>query len=950
MRSKLFDGITLLLIGSGITLALLYLYLLKIDSSIENHTTYHHSITKLKILDKEFNNFLLHQLTFANYDTITANTGEFSQIFDLLRQGDLVEKYGATFERDLRQVNHLYQKKLDNIERFKSSNASAINSLNYLFDLNKAILRDQTIPRSTGELTNELLFMLLQIFTRLHSDDSLIQQPLLLLQAQIGDDSSGDLLYFYRHTKVAQKSLYTLKKLSSSSDSTTLFEILNKFHRDLDRVYNKQLFTQKVITSLFFASSFMILILLVIMYRLSLRSKQELQAFKFAVEHSDNSIVMTTPDRKIVYANEVFERDSGYSREEFMGENPRILKSDKQDQQFYDDMNVVLDSGSKWEGEFINKRKDGSLFYEKASIVPIYLNKKLINYLAIKLDITKYVIQNQQLEQSAAVFDNTEDAITITDKDNNIVSVNKAYEKMTGYTQQEVIGKNPNIIRSGKQGTHFYKMMWDSILNIGVWKGKIYNKTKSGNVIPVWLTIKAIKDTQGEISSHISIHTDLQDIIKTQERADFLAFHDSLTGLPNRIHFEEHLNHALDLAKRNKTNIAVLFIDLDRFKVINDTLGHQVGDEMLKIVGLRIKKVLRETDLLARIGGDEFVVILESFQQESDPAHICKKILDTVKQPIKIENNSLNTTASIGIALYPEDGEDCNTIIKHADSAMYHAKDLGKNNYQYYTAQLSHAVHQRLDIEQALQSALKEKEFFLFYQPQYDLNTHKITGIEALIRWQSKRLGTISPAEFIPITEDNGMIIEIGEFVFESACKAFKELQSYNSDLKTIAINVSSIQFREPDLLERFLAIATRCDVSPHNIEIEITERYIMEYTTSNMTLLEDFRDIGFKISIDDFGTGYSSMSYLKRLPLDTIKIDKSFIDDIPDDNNDVEIAKAIIVLSKSLGYHVIAEGIEKKEQEDFLRAHGCDMGQGYHFSRPLSKGALIEFCTEHII
>jgi diguanylate cyclase (GGDEF)-like protein/PAS domain S-box-containing protein len=657
---------------------------------------------------------------------------------------------------------------------------------------------------------------------------------------------------------------------------------------------------------------------------------------------------MTDPDRKIVYVNDIFERESGYTKEEVLGKDPKFLKSDAQDQQFFDEMNDKLNRGIQWEGEFINRHKNGSLYYEKASIVPIFLNDKLINYLAIKLNITKYVRQRQQLEQSAAVFDNTEDAIMITDGGNCIISVNRAFESMMGYREEEVLGKNPRILKSGKQSAYFYQSMWHSIMTIGVWKGKVYDRTKNGSIIPAWLTIKAVKDDKGEIGSFISIHTDLQDIIKTQERADFLAFHDSLTGLPNRINFEEHLAHLLKIASRNDTNVAVLFIDLDRFKVINDTLGHQVGDEMLKTVAQRIKRVLRDTDMLARIGGDEFVVILESITQQSDPAHVGKKILEAVKEPIKIGNTSLNTTASIGIALYPDDGLDGNTIIKHADSAMYHAKDLGKNNYQYYTEKLSYNVHQRLELEQALQTALRDNEFFLFYQPQYDLKTLEITGVEALLRWHSKTLGLISPAEFIPVAEDNGMIIKIGEFAFGTACKAFKRFKNAGLNLETIAVNVSSIQFREENLMERFLSITADAGISPGNIEIEITERYIMEYTTTNMTILEDFRNLGFKISIDDFGTGYSSMSYLKKMPLDTIKIDKSFINDIPEDNNDVEITKAIIVLSKSLGYSVVAEGIEKEEQENFLRKHNCDVGQGYHFSKPLGENDFIEFCTQY--
>ena len=357
---------------------------------------------------------------------------------------------------------------------------------------------------------------------------------------------------------------------------------------------------------------------------------------------------------------------------------------------------------------------------------------------------------------------------------------------------------------------------------------------------------------------------------------------------------------------------------------------------------------MKKDDVLARIGGDEFVVVLTAVK-DSDRCvrHVAEKILTIIREPIVVQDYHLYTTASLGIALYPDDGESRNEIIKHADSAMYHAKDKGKDNYQFYTKQLSLDVQERLNLEQELLHAVERKELMLHYQPQYYLENGKICGAEALLRWKNKNLGWISPDEFISVAEETGSIIKIGYFVFEEACKAYMRWEALGLDIDSIAINISSVQFREEDIFEKLKNIMLDVGIPAHKVEIEITERFIMEYSTTNMTILEDLRNIGCRIAIDDFGTGYSSMSYMKSLALDTIKIDKSFIMDLPDDVHDAEVSKAIIALSKSLGYEVTAEGIETVEQEAFLRQHACDIGQGYHFAKPMSEDDFVTFVKE---
>ena len=432
-------------------------------------------------------------------------------------------------------------------------------------------------------------------------------------------------------------------------------------------------------------------------------------------------------------------------------------------------------------------------------------------------------------------------------------------------------------------------------------------------------------------------------VLKNRAQVFYLAYHDTLTKLPNRAEFERYMSVLTGTKNKRKKKFIVLFIDLDRFKVINDTLGHDVGDEMLIILADRIGKVLGKENLLARIGGDEFVSIVENEKDINTIDLLVAEIASVIRDPIHIREYSLNTTASIGIAKYPEDGQTKSILLKHADSAMYHAKDNGGDTYAYYTEQLSVNIQRRLELEQELVHALENQEFILYYQPQYHLATGRITGVEALIRWNSAALGTVSPEEFILVAEDTGLIVELGYFVFRAACQDYMKWKDQGLALDLIAINISSVQLRQADAFKNFKSIIEETGIQASNIEIELTERYIMEYSTGKLTIIDDLRSIGCRISIDDFGTGYSSMSYLKNLSIDTIKIDKSFIVDIITNKHDAQVVKGIILLSQSLGYEVIAEGVETLEQENMLRSYNCDMAQGYYFAKPMDSTTFMQ-------
>lgn len=937
------DAILVGLLGLILFLGLLFWYLTRIELSIAEHARTQERLYDLKLLDKHLDALFHRRFTFINYDRINDQMARFEVLLKTLQQTPVMSDANAS--NRVASIAEAYALKADQIERFKTANASAINSLHILRDLQTFLADDADSVVAAS--VNRILLSLMQLSTNRTIDLASLDDAIEHLR--IASQTNTRLHTFYLHVRSVVRHLETINRLDRAIRDSPLYARLDSLHRRISEIQEQRRYMHKTIVLVFFALAVVIVIILMWTYRRSLWAKYELQAFKYAVEHGDNAVVMTDPQRRIVYVNEIFEKSTGYTRAEVMGKNPWILKSGRQEPRFYEQMNAILNRGEKWEGEFINKRKDGSLYYERASIVPVYLDDTLINYLAIKLDVSEYVEQAMELERSAAVFDHTEEAIIITDRENRILSVNNAFCRMYGLEVDEVVGKDPRLLKSDRHSTPFFVKMWEQLLAERVWRGKIYNRGADGDVFPVWMTVKAMTDSRDAIVSYIAVQTDMRDIIMIQEKADYLAYHDSLTHLDNRLSFEEYLGQALKKAHRDGSGLAVLFIDLDRFKVINDTLGHHVGDEMLKQVAQRILDVLRESDLVARFGGDEFVVALEGMQDKAQPGVVAGKILEILKPAIRVGAHTLQTSASIGIAHYPEDGDDVQSLIKHADNAMYLAKNLGKNNFQFYEKALSDAGHKRLEMEQRLQKALHAGEFSLRFQPQYALQTRRIVGVEALLRWHNAVLGEVSPDAFIPVAEDIGLIQEIGLFVFEEACKGFVAMRSAGLPVETVAINVSSIQFKQPYLLESFLMLCSQHGAQADQIELEITERYIMEDCEGNLTVLNAFRRHGFRISIDDFGTGYSSMSYLKRLPLDTIKIDKSFIDEIPDDRNDLQITRAIIALAQSLGYMLVAEGIENDAQEQQLKSFGCDLGQGYFFCEPVTVQLLIERFSEPI-
>lgn len=824
LKVKKVDSIIALLFFFIFFLSLLLIYLIKISNDIDEYNRYHDNIVDLKLLDKSFDNFLLKKSTFINYDDINKKIHNFEKRIEFLDSRYSHQLFGSKYQPLLENVKTSFHTKQNFIENFKSNHASLLNSIHYIFDLQDVIETSASLTNEIKKIVGEETLLLMRYYVNSFSDKKKIKNNLKLLKQDFQNkkDNIELELFILNIAKNIQRIEKSNRLQSIHYGNGSLIENINELHAFLEKTYKKKAFIQKVIAIIFFLIALIILFILIGMYKRSLQIKNELLGFKSAVENSDNSIIITDADKNITFVNHIFEKETGYKKEEVLGENPRVLKSGQMPQEVYDELNLSLDKGKQWKGEFINVRKDHSYYYERASITPIYVDGELKNYLAIKLNITDYIEQQKEVE--------------------------------------------------------------------------------------------------------------------------FLALHDPLTKLPNRTNVECNIEKKIKLAQRNNSKMIALFIDMDRFKTINDTLGHDVGDEVIIETSRRLQNSLRDSDVIARVGGDEFLVILESLNDDMHAGKVCEKIMQSFSEPIQVKEYKLNMTLSIGISIYPNDALDYQTLLKNADIAMYQAKKSGKNTFRYYQEELSREVKLQLNIEQSFNGALDRDEFYLMYQPQYTLEDKKVVGLEALVRWENDSLGFIPPDKFIPVAEDTSFILELGKFIFRQACTDFLEFKKHSSDLETISINISAVQLYQESFLNDILSVTKELNILSKSIIIEITETYIMKDIDHTMMVLNELKKVGFGISIDDFGTGHSSLSYLKQFPLTELKIDKAFIDGIPDDENDVVITQVIIGLSKNLEYINVAEGIENEKQEEFLRKNSCSLGQGYYFCKPKRKDELIEF------
>lgn len=555
------------------------------------------------------------------------------------------------------------------------------------------------------------------------------------------------------------------------------------------------------------------------------------------------------------------------------------------------------------------------------------------------LDITERKKTEAGLRLLASVFAHSPDGILITDDKMNILEVNPAFSTITGYTPEDALGKTPRILSSGLHDKQHYQAIWRSLSTTGHWQGEMTDRRKNGESYTEWLTISSVHDSDNRLVNYVGVFKDITEKKAAEQRITHLAYYDFLTELANRRLFEDRLEQTLRLARRKDRSVALLYIDLDRFKPINDSLGHKAGDLLLIQVARRLQEEVRESDTVARLGGDEFGIVLDSVTQVST-SHIAKKIIGRIGDAFDIEGNEVFIGASIGISMFPNDGTDLNALMKHADIAMYRAKEQGRNNYQFFLPVMNAGAEERMVIENALRYAVEREELEVYYQPQVRLSDGEIVGVEALLRWRHPDLGTVSPARFIPIAEETGLIGRLGEWVLEQACRQRQFWEGEVADGFRVAVNLSARQFNT-NIVGMVEAVLSRTGIAAGNLELEITESMVMEDSDSSVELLNSLSALGVHLAMDDFGTGYSSLGYLKRFPLHKLKVDRAFITGLPDDEGDAAITKAVIAMAKSLGLRVIAEGTETLDQIRFLQEIGCDEVQGYYCSRPLPADEL---------
>jgi diguanylate cyclase (GGDEF)-like protein/PAS domain S-box-containing protein len=591
------------------------------------------------------------------------------------------------------------------------------------------------------------------------------------------------------------------------------------------------------------------------------------------------------------------------------------------------------------EHELLSKNQDSAkaIYWLKSSLLHSEQGK-LEGAVVTALNITELKNRETRLRLSAKVFDNSSEAIFITDPKGTIMEVNEAFCEITGYQRFEVLGRNPRMLKSNLHDRLFYKDLWHSLLNEGEWKGEIWDRRKNGEFCPMLLSINAVTDKLGRLTHYVAISTDISHQKQTEQELKQLAYYDVLTDLPNRFLFKDRFEHEICLAQRNNARLALFFLDLDHFKNVNDSLGHWAGDSLLKIIATRIQDCLRKTDTVARMGGDEFTIILPGLIGISDATELARKLVDAMAKPVQIKDHTVFVGVSIGIAIFPDDGNDFDTLTKHADTAMYAAKAKGRGLFQYFEADMNEAAHQRLSLENALRRAIEQEEFQLYYQPKADSALSRITGAEALVRWKRPGFGIVPPDRFISIAEETALIIPLGKWILKTACLQANEWANKKEGFR-IAVNLSPLQLLADDFIAVLDQILHETHTSPEWIELEVTESLVMHNIEKATERLQQIRARGIHIAMDDFGTGYSSLSYLQKLPLHTLKIDRSFIVAYNDDPASSEAAfiKTIVSLGQILNMKVVAEGVETESQLALLQSYGCDEIQGYYLSPPMT-------------
>lgn len=659
------------------------------------------------------------------------------------------------------------------------------------------------------------------------------------------------------------------------------------------------------------------------------------------LQHMQEGALIFSEEGVIIQANKAAERITGFTGFDHCD---ILFSSLFASEDEFERISKELHCNQIYCGSKILVHKNGERYKAKIKISEISITGHLL-YFVVFDNRTLQLREEAERALAEKIFMNIEESVIYTDKRGVILSVNPAFQIVTGYTEEEALGKRPNILQSGYHKKDFYDAMWKEISEKGQWSGEIWNKRKNGEVFPEWLTIHAIVDDSGEVMNHVALFSDITDKKHKENQLQKLTQYDVLTGTANRSLLNEELSALIKTSQKYNQILAVLHIDLDRFKVINETLGHGYGDVMLKKVAARIKRMLKNKDVLARIGGDEFIIVLPNLKHVKEAVHISQDIILALKQPFYIYDQETYISASIGIGLYPFDGLQVEALLINAEKALNKAKSTGVNGFELYHEELQNVNNtRRRTIENKLHTALENDELQIHYHPQVNLVTGEVVGVEALLRWKEAELGQVSPGEFIPIAEETGLIIPISQWVIKKACEDVKSFHISGYPNLKVSINISGLHFTQENFVKDVVSLIENTNIHPHCVELELTESMIMPNAQDSIKKLVTLKQLGLKLSIDDFGTGYSSLSYLQKFPIDTLKIDQSFIKNLSIYKDDSAIVIAIITMAKTLNLEIIAEGVELKKHVDFLKKQKCDIIQGFYLSKPLPISDLQDF------
>ena len=669
------------------------------------------------------------------------------------------------------------------------------------------------------------------------------------------------------------------------------------------------------------------------------KSEAILRLHHQALASITQGVIITDAERRITYANAAFQRITGYTEAEILGRTPSFLHNMAADEGVLGELRTALAAGNSFNGHLMNYRKDGTPFWSDLSVAPVVDSEgRTSHFVGITRDITESRQIQQELRIAAKAFESLH-GIMVTDAKGIILRVNQAFTDLTGYSAGDAVGRTPAMLKSGRHDQAFYADMWRQLAATGAWYGEIWDRRKNGEIFPKWQTISAVRGLDGQITHYVAAFTDISESKAAEDEIRQLAFFDPLTRLPNRRLLLDRLQHGLAASARNRHHGALLFIDLDNFKNLNDSLGHDKGDLLLQHVAARLTECVRAGDTVSRLGGDEFVLMLEDLSENQRDAAaqaevVGEKIVEALNQDYQLGAQEYHCTPSIGITLYCGQDASVDELLQQADLAMYQAKAAGRNTLRFFQPDMQSAVTIRSTLEADLRKGLREHQFMLFYQPQVGAEGQLI-GVEALVRWRHPLRGLVAPSEFIPLAEETGLILPLGLWVLETACA---RLAVWGKDPGkahlTMAVNVSARQFHHQDFVDQVMATLDHTGANPQRLKLELTESLFLTDVEDTIVKMTELKAAGVSFSLDDFGTGYSSLSYLKRLPLDQLKIDQSFIRDVLTDPNDAAIARTIVALAQSMGLAVIAEGVETEAQREFLASHNCCAFQGFLFGK----------------